>query len=128
MPTLQPSNMKDARMALHHAAAGEVVKLVSASDAEARTTAVVKTDSFEAIHLVVRADEHIPEHKVPGSVSLFCIEGVVIVGIGGGDRQMNAGEWLYLDRDEPHSVSGIEDASLILTILFEVPNLRDPVG
>jgi quercetin dioxygenase-like cupin family protein len=32
---------------------------------------------------------------------------------------LNAGEWVYLDGGEPHSVKGIEDSSLLLTILFE---------
>jgi quercetin dioxygenase-like cupin family protein len=33
--------------------------------------------------------------------------------------RLAAGDWLYLDRGQQHSVSAIEDSSLLVTILFE---------
>lgn len=117
-------------MALHHAVAGEVVRLPSVANSDTRTAALVKTDSFETIHLVVRASDHIPEHKVTGSISLFCIEGMVIIEMEDGERRMKAGDWLYLEPDQPHGLRSVEDASLILTILFDqrvpLPSRRIP--
>lgn len=106
-------------MALHHAVAGEVVKLPSVADSETKTAALVKTGSFETIHLVVRAGDHIPEHKVTGSISLFCMQGMVIIETKAGEHEMKAGEWIYFEPNETHGVRGIEDASLMLTILFD---------
>ena len=106
-------------MALHHAVAGEVVKLPSVADSETKTAALVKTASFETIHLVVRAGDHIPEHKVTGSISLFCMHGMVIIETEAGEHEMKAGEWIYFEPNETHGVRGIEDASLMLTILFD---------
>ncbi len=106
-------------MALHHADAGEVMKLPSVSDAKTKTAALVKTDSFETIHLVVRADERIPDHKVAGSISLYCVEGSAIIGTDDGERRLTAGHWLYLEPEAPHSVTGVTDASLVLTVFFD---------
>lgn len=106
-------------MALHHAAAGEVMKLQSASNPDAKTKALVKTDSFETIHLVVRAGDHIPDHKVEGSLSIYCIAGEAAIDVQQGERRMGAGDWLYLERGAPHAVRGIADADLLLTVLFD---------
>lgn len=111
-------------MAMHHAAAGEVMKLRPASNPEVKTTALVKTDSFETIHLVVRAGDHIPDHKVGGTMSLYCIEGEIIIDMENGERRLGAGDWLYLGPGAPHAVRGIFDASLILTVLFDRPTLH----
>lgn len=108
-------------MALHHAIAGEVVRLPSVANPETKTAALVKTDSFETIHLVIRASDQIPNHRVTGSISLFCVEGMVTIETEDGERRMKAGEWLYLEPNEPHSVRGLEDAGLMLTILFDRP-------
>lgn len=111
-------------MALHHAAAGEVMKLRSAANTEAKTTALAKTETFETIHLVVRAGEHIPDHKVAGSVSIYCIEGETAIDIQQGERRLREGDWLYLEPGAPHAVRGIADAALLLTVLFDRPTLH----
>ena len=108
-------------MALHHAAPGEVMKLVSIANPDAKTTALVKTDSFEAIQLIVRAGEHIPAHKVAGTLSLHCIEGEAAIEGEDGEHLLAAGGWIYLEPGAPHAVRGITDAALLLTILFDRP-------
>jgi len=111
-------------MAKHHAAAGEVMKVLSISDLSVKTSALVKADSFEAIHLVLRAGEHIPDHQIGGSMSLYCIEGDATIDTPEGERQLCAGDWLHLEPGTPHAVRGITDVSLILTILFDRPALH----
>ena len=108
-------------MALHHAEPGEVVDLRPLGEglAKARTSAIVRTPSFEAVRLVVPAGREIPVHQVPGRIMLHCLEGRVQLGLTGAAKDLRAGEWLYLEGGEPHSVTGIEDASLLLTILFD---------
>ncbi len=108
-------------MALKHARPGEVVDLrpLGGGLAEARTSAIVRTSSFETVRLVVPAGIEIPTHKVPGRIMLHCIEGRVELGLSDGSDELGTGDWLYLEGNEPHSVRGVEDASLLLTILFD---------
>lgn len=107
-------------MALKHAAPGEVVDLrpLGPRLSAARTHAIVRTSSFEAVRLVVSAGVEIPTHQVPGRITLQCIEGHAQLGLSDETIDLRAGDWIHLDGDEPHSVKGIEDASLLLTILF----------
>lgn len=107
-------------MALHHAEPGEVVDLRPLGDAltTARTAALVKTDRFEAARLVIPAGTDIPRHAVAGYTILHCLEGRVALQARS-DIELGAGDWVHLDRGEPHALRGIEDASLLLTILFD---------
>jgi quercetin dioxygenase-like cupin family protein len=107
-------------MALKHARAGESVDLspLGTGLQQARTEAIVKSKSFEAVRLVVRAGTMIPTHKVPGQITLFCLEGRVEIVLDGSSLQLATHEWAYLEGGEPHSVRGIEDSSLLLTILL----------
>ncbi len=107
-------------MALKHARAGEIVDLrpFSGSIGEARTAAIVKTNEFEAVRLVVAAGSQIPPHKVPGQITLHCLEGHVELGLEGERLELRAGDWVYLDGGAVHALKGIEDASLLLTILL----------
>jgi quercetin dioxygenase-like cupin family protein len=108
-------------MSLHHARAGEIVDLRPLGSAlkSAKNTAIVKSERFEAIRMIVRAGETIPPHKVAGNITLHCLEGRVRLSLERSVLELSAGEWVYLDRGETHSVDGMEDASLLLTILFE---------
>jgi len=114
-------------MALKHAVPGEVVDLrpLGPQLSAARTHAIVRTSSFEAVRLVVPAGVEIPSLRVPGRITLQCIEGHAQLGLSDATIDLRAGNWVYLDGNEPHSVKGIEDASLLLTILFE-PEGKSP--
>ena len=108
-------------MAVHHARAGEIVDLrpLGAELKRARTTAIVKSEMFEAIRLILHAGTDIAAHSVPGAIMLHCLEGHVLLGLTDSTLELSAGEWVYLDGGARHSVKGIEDSTLLLTILFE---------
>lgn len=112
-------------MALHHAQHGEVVHLsgLGVDGEKARTTALVKTGAFEAIHLIVRAGAVIPTHHVAGQATLQCLRGRVSVLLGDAATILQAGDWMYLDGGEDHGIEGIEDAALLFTIVFEPPTV-----
>ena len=107
-------------MALHHAKPDEVVDLAQLGPAiaDATTTAIIKTEQFEAIRLIVHAGTEIPQHQVPGAITLHCLEGHVELGLESSSISLKANEWIYLEGGAPHSVKGIEDSSLLLTIMF----------
>lgn len=106
-------------MALRHAKPGEVVNLrpLGGELDGAKTSALVKLDRFEAVRLIVRAGATIPSHEVPGHITLHCLEGRVVLNPSA--VELSAGDWVFLDRGAPHSIRGIEDSSLLLTIFFD---------
>jgi quercetin dioxygenase-like cupin family protein len=107
-------------MALTHAKAGEVVDLgpLGPALAEAKTSALAKTEQFEAVRLVLPAGRTIPQHAVDGQITLHCLEGHVLLRAGR-EITLRAGDWVYLDRGTPHGLEAIEDSALLLTIMFD---------
>jgi quercetin dioxygenase-like cupin family protein len=106
-------------MALPHAAPGEKVNLNElASIRGASTSALVKTDRFEAAHLVLPAGSKIAPHAVNGHITLQCLEGAVALQADN-NVALQEGDWVYLDPGEEHALSAIADSRLLLTILFD---------
>ena len=108
-------------MALPHVSAGDKVYLGPVGPAAIETTkthAIVKTDRFEAARLVLPAGAKIPPHAVAGQISLYCIEGAVLLAAGA-IVEMGPGDWIYLDGGAQHGLEAKEDSSLLLTILFD---------
>ena len=105
-------------MALHHVRPAEAIRLTSVVSATAKTAALVKTDGFEAVHLVIRAGDEIASHSVPGHATVHCLEGLVLLHATE-EVRLAAGDWLYLDRGQEHSVAALEDSALLVTILFD---------
>ena len=107
-------------MALRHAKPEEVSDLRPLGDdlAAARTHAIVRTPSFEAVRLVVPATTEFPTHKVSGRIMLHCIEGHVQLGLVDTPVDLRAGDWVYRKGTSPTRCEA-EGASLLLTILFD---------
>jgi quercetin dioxygenase-like cupin family protein len=108
-------------MALNRVKAGDVVDLQPLGESlpKAKTTALVKTEAFEAIRLVVPGGRDIAPHEVPGPITLHCLEGHVLLELPESSVEFSAGQWVYLDGGVRHSLKGLEDSSLLLTILFD---------
>jgi quercetin dioxygenase-like cupin family protein len=107
-------------MAMHHASPEEVFDLAPLGPKlkDARTTAVVKSEAFEVVRLIVHAGTDIKAHQVDGPITLHCLEGRALLGLPETSLELSAGQWVYLEGGVPHSLKGIEDTSLLLTILF----------
>ena len=107
-------------MAISHAKAGEVVDVrpLGPALASAQTTTLVRAEQVEVIRLVVPAGKEIEEHKAKGEIIVQCLEGRVAFTALSRTQNLEAGQLLYLPTGEPHSVKGIENASLLLTILL----------
>jgi nucleotide-binding universal stress UspA family protein/quercetin dioxygenase-like cupin family protein len=98
---------------------GEVVDVrpLGAALASARTRKLVRTPGVEVVRLVVRAGQEIPRHTSQGEILVQCLEGRVAFTALGKTRELEAGELMNLPAGEPHALKGIEDASLLLTVL-----------
>ncbi len=107
-------------MALKHAKPGEVIHLQAPGrgGANEKTAALVKSDRFEAVRLVIPAGTSIPSHKVDGFVTLYCLEGHVLLEAAG-QIKLRAGDWIYLDRGASHALHATEDSALLLHIMFD---------
>ena len=107
-------------MAIPHAQPGEVVDVrpLGPALASAQTRTLVRAGQVEVIRLVVQAGKEIPEHKAKGEVVVHCLEGRVAFTASGKTQTLEAGHLLYLPNGEPHSVKGVENASLLVTVLL----------
>jgi quercetin dioxygenase-like cupin family protein len=108
-------------MAIPHASPGVPVSLQHSGEklSEAQTRALVKNNSFEAIRLVVpRGHEVCRNHEVEGPITVYCLEGQVAFTVDGIAHAVRAGQWLYLPGGVPHSIAGVEDSLVLLTVMF----------
>ena len=107
-------------MAIPQAKPGDVldVRPLGSALASAQTGTLLRAEQVEVRRLVVPAGKEIPEHKAKGEIVVHCLEGRVAYTAFGKTNTLEAGKLFYLPTGEPHSVKGIENASLLLTILL----------
>lgn len=110
-------------MALPHAQPDDVVDLLPAPGAAAAPVSVslLRTARLQLMRLVLPAGHHMPEHTVPGELTLQCLQGQVVVGTPQGPRTLSAGQLVALAGGEPHNVRATEAAVLLLTLLHPTP-------
>lgn len=108
-------------MALHHAAPGEIIDISPLGDdlRKAINTTLLKSEHLHVFRLILPAGKEFREHKVPGEITVQCLEGSVEFDAGGRTQELKAGELLFLTGDEPHALKGITDASLLVTIFIK---------
>ena len=107
-------------MAIPHAKSGQVINVrpLGTALASAQTSTLVRTTDVEVIRLIVRSGKEIPEHKAKGDIVVQCLEGAVDFTFSGKTENLRSGDLLFLEIGEPHSVKGIEDSSILLTVLL----------
>jgi quercetin dioxygenase-like cupin family protein len=100
------------------AKSGQVIEIKPRTNSEAsQKIALAKTNDMEIIQFIVPAQQDIPTYEVQGEVILHCLEGRVSVAALGEDHDLKSGQLLYLSKNKPFSVLGIEDALLLATIV-----------
>lgn len=97
---------------------GEVVDVrpFGPAVASAKTEPLVKTGRLQIVRLVVHAGKDIPTHTAKGELIVQCLEGRVAFTAMGRTHDLTAGQLLVLPAGEPHSLKGIEDSSLLVTV------------
>jgi quercetin dioxygenase-like cupin family protein len=85
---------------------------------EATTVPLVKEETFEAIRMVIRKGHEMRGHQVEGPITVYCLTGRIAFTARGQTHDLKPGHWLYLLGNEPHSLRGVEDSAMLLTILF----------
>lgn len=108
-------------MAIPHASPGMPVDLRPPGEvvSEARTNALVKNEAFEAIRVAVpKGHEVCHNHQVEGPITVQCLEGEIAFTADGDTRAVRAGQWLFLPGGVPHTIKGVEDSLMLLTVMF----------
>jgi len=107
-------------MALPHATSGQLIDILPLGPRmeETHSNALFKTSQLELMRLVLPRGKGLPEHTVPGAVTIQCIEGEIELQAHGKSQTMQPGQLVYLAGGEPHSLHAFQDASVLLTLLF----------
>lgn len=105
-------------MALPHATSGQLIDVrpLGTRITEAFSYALFKTEELELIRLVLPRGKGMPEHTVPGAITIQCLEGSIELSAYQTTQTVRAGELVYLAGGEPHALHATEDASVLLTI------------
>jgi quercetin dioxygenase-like cupin family protein len=105
-------------MAIAHANPGEArdVQPFGSRLPNEKTVALFKSEHLEVMRLVLLAGKSLPPHKVPGEITVQCIEGRIDVTAEGRSHVLEAGQLLYLSGGVTHGVVALEDASALVTI------------
>lgn len=107
-------------MALPHAQALDVIDIRPLGDRlrETVTTSLIKTPTLQLMRLVLTAGQGLPEHGVPGAITVQCLEGEAVVTTPARSCRLGAGHLVMLEGGEPHAVRAVTDASLLVTVLL----------
>lgn len=108
-------------MALHHAVPGEIVNIRPLGDKlrETVTATLLKSEHLQVFRLILPEGKEFREHRVPGEITLQCLEGVIEFSTAERTQKLQAGELVYLDGGDPHALIGLEDASVLVTVFLK---------
>ena len=58
------------------------------------------------------------EHQLEGPITVQCLEGWIAFTADDDKHSLKAGQWTYLPPGVRHTISGVEDSLVLLTIIF----------
>lgn len=110
-------------MAIHHALPGELIDIrpLQGKIDGALSKALYKSKHIEVFRLFLVAGKVIPEHRVPGELTVQCLEGSVEFTAAGSSQLMRQGDLICVEGSEPHALKGVEDGSVLVTLLLGHP-------
>ncbi|MEC5158942.1 quercetin dioxygenase-like cupin family protein [Janthinobacterium sp. CG_23.3] len=108
-------------MALPHAGSGELIAVQHGDDdlSQFSAIALAKTAEMELIRMTLPKGKVMPEHHVPGEISLLCLRGEVALDAHGRSQALRAGQMVYLNGGQAHALRAEADSLLLLTILLD---------
>jgi quercetin dioxygenase-like cupin family protein len=108
-------------MAISHASPGQLldVRPLGARLLSEKTVALFKSSDLEVMRLVLPAGRSLPPHKVPGEITIHCLEGALHIELPHATVKLAAGEMVFLAGGEVHGVKALSDASALVTIALK---------
>lgn len=113
-------------MALPHAASGDIVDVRPLGDSikQGVSATLVKSARLQVFRYVLPKGGVFAEHRVRGDITVQCLEGVIEFTSDDRTQILRAGELVFLSGNVPHALTGIEDASVLVTIVSDKPPQR----
>jgi quercetin dioxygenase-like cupin family protein len=107
-------------MSIPHAASGELIDIFAPADSSkgSGSMTLVRGDHIEVFRLILPAGKTLQKHAASGSITIQCLAGVVELEAHERTQTLLPGTLVYLDDAQPHAVSVLEDASLLITMLL----------
>jgi quercetin dioxygenase-like cupin family protein len=93
------------------------VQPLTAIEEKSRQIALVKTPQVKVVQLIVPAGRDVPTHQAQGELIVHCLEGRVSLFALGNTYDLTPGQLLHLSIDEPFSIRGIDNASVLMTLI-----------
>lgn len=108
-------------MAIAHAASGELIDVRPLGTAlrETGSSTLVRADHLEVFRFVLPAGKTAQDHTAAGAITIQCLEGAVELDAHGRTQILAAGSMVYLADGEPHAITALADASLLVTVLLK---------
>lgn len=106
-------------MALPHVKSGELIDIRPLGDklVDTPSTALVRTDDFEVMRMVLPAGKSVPQHHIPGELTIHCLEGTVELQAHDKTQALHAGDLVYLQGDVPHALYALENSAILVSML-----------
>lgn len=107
-------------MALPHAQPLDIIDVrpLGAGLLDAVTTSLLKTRALQLMRLVLPAGQALPEHSVPGAITVQCLEGETVLTMPTRTCTLSTGQLVVLDGGEPHALKATTDSTLLVTLLL----------
>jgi quercetin dioxygenase-like cupin family protein len=82
-----------------------------------KSSTLLKSAGLELVRLVIPAGKEIPPHRAPGEITVQCVEGQIAFQHDGKTLELNPGDMLCLCPKETHSLKGLKDSTVLVTLL-----------
>ena len=105
-------------MAVSNPISGEIFAALPDPHSAHMTEVLVNNEELQVIRLRVEQGKQIPSHRAPGQLLIKCMAGKVHVEFQDQRQELAAGQILHLPSHEPHSMTGLEDSWLLLTLVL----------
>lgn len=106
-------------MALIHPVSGDMIDIRPLGNklVDTPSTALVRTDDFEVMRMVLPTGKSVPQHHVAGELTIQCLEGTVELQAHDKTQALHAGDLVYLQGDVPHALYALENSAILVTML-----------
>ena len=108
-------------MAIEHTQPGQPVNVSPYADrlSEQSTFAIFKSRDLEVMRLVLAAGRSLPTHKVPGEVTIQCIEGQLEISTPHHTKILDPGHLILLSGGQLHGVMALQASSALVTVALK---------